>query len=151
VKRYGLTLVTGDNYGSELLAEQFRHQGIGYRKSDRTKSELYLEVLPMLNSSQVELLESQRLINQFAALERRVARGGKSSVDHPPGAHDDVANAVAGALVNTIPLGVAELVFDSIKMGEGPGPTSLWDTSPIPEGVTDAFRFRFSRHYRENI
>jgi hypothetical protein len=32
-------------------------------------------------------------------LERRTARGGKDSIDHSPGQHDDVANAVAGALV----------------------------------------------------
>jgi hypothetical protein len=32
-------------------------------------------------------------------LERRTARSGKDSIDHPPGAHDDVANAVAGVLV----------------------------------------------------
>jgi hypothetical protein len=32
-------------------------------------------------------------------LERRTSRGGKDSIDHPPGAHDDVANAMAGAMV----------------------------------------------------
>ena len=31
--------------------------------------------------------------------ERRTARGGKDSIDHPRGAHDDVANAVAGAIM----------------------------------------------------
>jgi hypothetical protein len=33
------------------------------------------------------------------SLERRTSRGGRDSIDHAPGAHDDVANAVAGALV----------------------------------------------------
>jgi len=32
-------------------------------------------------------------------LERRTARGGRDSVDHPPNAHDDVANGAAGALL----------------------------------------------------
>jgi hypothetical protein len=36
---------------------------------------------------------------QLTSLERRTARGGKDSIDHVPGAHDDLANAVAGALV----------------------------------------------------
>jgi len=31
--------------------------------------------------------------------ERRTTRGGRDSIDHLPGAHDDLANAVAGALV----------------------------------------------------
>jgi hypothetical protein len=39
------------------------------------------------------------LIAQLIGLERRTARSGRDSIDHGPGAHDDVANAVAGALV----------------------------------------------------
>jgi hypothetical protein len=36
---------------------------------------------------------------QLTSLERRTSRGGRDSIDHAPGAHDDIANAVAGALV----------------------------------------------------
>ncbi len=50
----------------------------------------------MINSRRIELLDDARLINQLCALERRTARGGRDSIDHPPGAHDDVVNAVAG-------------------------------------------------------
>jgi hypothetical protein len=32
------------------------------------------------------------------SLERRTSRGGRDSVDHAPGSHDDLANACAGAL-----------------------------------------------------
>jgi hypothetical protein len=35
-------------------------------------------------------------------LGRRTARGGRDSIDHAPGAHDDLANAVCGVLVNLI-------------------------------------------------
>ena len=38
---------------------------------------------------------------QLSSLERRTARGGKDSIDHSPGMHDDIANAVAGALVTS--------------------------------------------------
>jgi hypothetical protein len=41
-------------------------------------------------------LDNQRLAAQLCSLERRTARGGRDSIDHPPGAHDDLANAVAG-------------------------------------------------------
>jgi hypothetical protein len=44
-------------------------------------------------------LEHDRLVTQLTSLERRTARGGEDSIDHAPGAHDDIANAVAGALV----------------------------------------------------
>jgi hypothetical protein len=30
---------------------------------------------------------------------RRTARGGRDSIDHAPGAHDDLANSACGALV----------------------------------------------------
>ena len=43
-------------------------------------------------------LDNPRMAGQFLALERRTSRAGKDSVDHPPGGHDDVSNAVAGAL-----------------------------------------------------
>ena len=35
-------------------------------------------------------------LNQLIGLERRTARGGRDSIDHGPGGHDDVCNAVAG-------------------------------------------------------
>jgi hypothetical protein len=56
-------------------------------------------LLPLLNSRKVQLLDDRRLISQLHGLERRTARGGKDSIDHAPGSHDDAANAVAGALV----------------------------------------------------
>jgi hypothetical protein len=67
--------------------------------SERTRSDIYQAVLPMIMSGQVELLDLPRLLKQFGGLERRTARGGKDSIDHAPGQHDDVANAAAGALV----------------------------------------------------
>jgi hypothetical protein len=145
LQRYGIEFVHGDRWGSELLAEQFKAQGIGYRPSDKTKSDLYLEFLPMLNSGQLELLDNPRMINQFANLERTTARGGKSTVDHPRNGHDDIANACAGAIVNSIPIGAVEFVFGSGGPPEHRGPdgtSSLWSLEPIPEGVTDHLAYR---------
>lgn len=99
LRRYGLSEVQGDRYGGDWPREQFAKRGINYRPSEKTRSELYLALLPALMSGQVELLDNQRLVNQLVGLERRTARGGKDSVDHGSGAHDDVANAAAGALV----------------------------------------------------
>jgi kumamolisin len=39
------------------------------------------------------------VIAQLVGLERRTSRGGRDSIDHPLGSHDDVANAAGGALV----------------------------------------------------
>ena len=55
----------------------------------------------LANSGRARIPPIARLRQQLAGLERRTSRSGKDSVDHRPGAgaHDDVANAVAGALV----------------------------------------------------
>ena len=42
------------------------------------------------------MLDDARLLTQLVGLERRTARGGRDSIDHAPGGHDDLANAVAG-------------------------------------------------------
>jgi hypothetical protein len=96
---YGVGTVTGDRYAGEWPREQFGKRNITYRPSERVKSDVYRDCLPLLNSRKCQLLDIPRLISQFHGLERRTARGGKDSIDHGPGQHDDVANAVAGAIV----------------------------------------------------
>ncbi len=60
-----------------------------------------------MNQAAVALLDNVRLRAQLEGLERRVARGGKDSVDHAPGGKDDIANAVAGVLVMVLSTGAA--------------------------------------------
>jgi hypothetical protein len=60
---------------------------------------LYCDLLPLLNSKRVELLDNPRLAAQLVGLERRTVRSGRDTVDHTPGGHDDLANVVAGVLV----------------------------------------------------
>ncbi|RDE07394.1 hypothetical protein DVW87_00395 [Sphingomonas aracearum] len=98
LKLYRVGEVTGDRYGGEWPREQFRKQGVTYRLADKTRSDLYREMLPLLNSTRAVLLDDDRAVQQIVRLERKVARGGRDSIDHGPGAHDDIANAVAGAL-----------------------------------------------------
>jgi hypothetical protein len=96
-KSYRITRVVGDRYGGEFPRELFRKHGIEYRCAEKPKSDLFRDLLPLLNAGRIVLPKSDRLVNQIAGLERRVARSGKDSIDHGPGSHDDLANAVAGA------------------------------------------------------
>ena len=100
LKQYDVSTVTGDRYAGEWPRERFAVHGIAYIPSEKSKSDIYRELLPCLNGRKIELLDIPRLASQFCGLERRTARGGKDSIDHSPGAHDDLANSVAGALVN---------------------------------------------------
>ncbi len=98
LRQYQVREVTGDRYAGDWPAEQFRKCGVTYRPSERTKSEIYKDALPLLTSGRVELLDQPRLLKQLGALERRTGRSGRDAVDHPPRQHDDVANAACGAL-----------------------------------------------------
>ncbi len=98
MRAYRLKTVIGDRYGAEWTRERFRMAGVAYVVADKPKSELYLSLLPLVNSRRADLLDDAKLYSQLVGLERRVGRG-RDSIDHAPGAHDDVANAAAGALV----------------------------------------------------
>jgi hypothetical protein len=102
LQSYGIRSVTGDRYAGEWPREQFRKRGITYTPSELNKSALYVDLLPRLNSRTIRLPDHRRLINQLASLERRTARGGKDSIDHPPSGKDDVANSVAGVAAHVL-------------------------------------------------
>ncbi len=98
LKSYGLTTVTGDRYAGLWPTERFRAHGIFYRASTNSKSEIYQNFLPLINSNKIELLDNERLFDQILNLERRTSRSGRESIDHPPNQHDDIANVAAGCL-----------------------------------------------------
>jgi hypothetical protein len=101
-KSYHVGRAQSDKWGGAFVTEAFKRNGIMLEPAERTKSEFYVELLPMINSGLCRLLDTDRdrLLTQFASLERRVGRGtGRDSIDHPPGGHDDLANAAAGAIV----------------------------------------------------
>lgn len=96
LKAYGIKRVSGDRYAGAWVPTEFSRHGITYEPAPGTRSELYASLAPALNSGAVELPPCEMLAKQFAALERRTTRGGRDIIDHPPGGHDDRANAAAG-------------------------------------------------------
>ena len=98
LRTYRVTEVTGDRYAGEWPRERFQRHGVTYTPSSRTKLDIYRELVAPINGGRVALLDLPVLHAQLRGLERRVARGGKDSIDHGPGGRDDVANAAAGAL-----------------------------------------------------
>ncbi len=125
LKRYHLNEVTGDRWGGEFVREQFESRGITYNVSELPKSDIYKEFLPLINSGRVELLDKPRLTSQLVGLERRTARGGRDSIDHSPGNHDDVANAAAGSIVLASGLSSPdEFDLDEYMRAFGPESTS---------------------------
>ena len=113
-KAYRCASVTGDRYGGEWPRERMRTYGIQYELAEKPKSDIYRDCLAALNSAKIELLDHPRLVGQICSLERRTARGGKDSIDHPPGPNwkDDLANSALAAL---------------LLVGSGPPPLNISD------------------------
>jgi hypothetical protein len=115
LKRYGLGQVTGDRYSAEWVVTAFQAEGIYYRVSERTKSEIYTEVVPQFATGAVQLLDNKQLLAELRQLERRTGRTA-DVIDHPPRGHDDLANAACGALllsVRSAPLDLATQSYAS--------------------------------------
>ncbi len=100
IKSYKIARVYGDRFTGGWCAEQFRKNAIEFKHADKTKSDLYLDLLPVINSRRVDFLDHAKLVDQLVSLERATGRSGRDSIDHPKGDghHDDLANAVAGAI-----------------------------------------------------
>jgi hypothetical protein len=98
LKHYKVHRVTGDRYAGRWPRDEFEKYQVQYEVSDLDRSGLYLELLAALNSGRVELPPCEKTARQLIGLERRTARSGRDSIDHPPGSSDDRANAVAGTV-----------------------------------------------------
>jgi hypothetical protein len=100
LKTYRIHTVRGDKFAGGWPPAEFQKCGVRYDQRVSPKSSIYHDVLPIINSRRCELLDHPRLINQLCGLVRRTGSSGRDIIDHPPRGHDDIANAVAGAIVH---------------------------------------------------
>jgi hypothetical protein len=96
-KGYGVRVVGGDSYSAEWVAGAWRAEGLNY-EADMPASKLYEEMLPTFTREQIRIPNHAALIKELRGLERRTSRLGRDQISHPPGQHDDHANAVAGVV-----------------------------------------------------
>jgi hypothetical protein len=98
VRSYGVTFVTGDRYAGNWPRERWQDEKMQYEVSKRDKTKIYRDALPLITAAECELLDHPLLKHQLKELERRVSPKGLPVITHPPGGHDDYANAVCGAI-----------------------------------------------------
>ena len=96
---YRIRSVHGDQYAKQWVVGEFRRHDVSYQHFEQNRSEIYINALPLLQGGLAVLPDHGRLIAQLAGLERSPQRSGHDVVDHGRGGHDDIANAVCGALV----------------------------------------------------
>jgi hypothetical protein len=99
IGQFKLSSAIADSYAAEFAVTAYRDAGVTLRASDVSRSDSYLKLLPLMTSGRVELPDDPVLRTELLGLERRTGRSGRDSVDHRPGAHDDLANATALAAV----------------------------------------------------
>jgi hypothetical protein len=109
LRAYGVKTVWGDKYAGEFPRELFREHGIDYELLPKSKSECYVDALALLNSRRIALLDHPRANRQLVSLERTPGRGGKDTIDHPRGSHDDLANVICALAVQ---LTAGPIAFD---------------------------------------
>ena len=76
----------------------FRTCGVNCEAAARPKSELYTDLLPLINSGAVRLLDNPRLVAQLVSLERDTTRSGKDRLITPRASTTTSVNCCAGAL-----------------------------------------------------
>jgi hypothetical protein len=100
--QYQITEVWGDAFGGGFHADAWTEHKVKFQPAERSTSENYLALLPLLTQpGRTRLLHDHALRQQLAGLERRTHSGDRESVSHAAtqSAHDDIAAAAAGALV----------------------------------------------------
>ncbi|MDE3041123.1 MAG: terminase family protein [Nitrospirota bacterium] len=135
LKTYRVHQVHGDRYSGEFVVEQFRHHGINYVASERDRSAIYLDLLPLVNSQRAVFLDQPDLLRELRGLERRRGSSGRDRVDHRPGAHDDLSNSAAGAL--TLVAGPQLKPRIRSLASDGPAPRIFYQPGPLERHVRE--------------
>jgi len=98
LKQYGIKKVYGDKFSGDWSLNSYAKHGIEYIRSEKTKSELYLEAESPFNTEIVDLPDKELAITQLKNLIRKTRSGGKDSVDTDSGQPEDEANVIAGVI-----------------------------------------------------
>ena len=164
--RYGVTTVRGDQVSRGFVESNLRSLGLTFDTATLTTSDLYLQLLALVNAGQVELLDDATLRLQLLSLQRSQGQGGKDRVSHPSGGHDDVATAAAGAVALAVGLTAGkgdgqtfQLIFggSSEKLGKFGAGANV--PTPLPEvrnaetmqAWRDAERMRMQIRARDSL
>jgi hypothetical protein len=144
LKSYRLTEVQADRYAGAWPQEAFRKHNVRLRYANKTTSELFREFLAPLNTGLIALPDNQRLVSQLAGLERRASRAGRETISHPPGGHDDIACAVAGACYAATSDGRRGRTSVGYCV-DGAAGRVVWDDDERPGGALGAGKHQVAR------
>ena len=97
LRSFGCDSVLADRYAAQWVVQAFARHGIAVTPAP-DKSTCYAGLEPVIAQGRLALLDHPTQTRELSLLERRARPGGKPSIDHPRGGHDDFANALALAV-----------------------------------------------------
>jgi len=119
LSQYGIKKVKGDKFSGDFASNLFNKHSISYERSEKTKSELYIEAEALFNTQRIELPGKEPALSQLKMLVRKTRSGGRDSVDTDSGQPEDEGNVICGAAVN----------MEKVKkagFGVGPSMEEIW-------------------------
>ena len=117
VRQYGISEVFGDKFSGDWASNSWDKHGVGYEKSPKTKSELYLEAESPFNTERINIPAKELAVMQLKNLIRKTRSGGKDSVDTDSGQPEDEANVIAGVIYLLIGEQASKGAFGVPKVG----------------------------------
>ena len=113
VTKYNLDIVFADQYGYIPLRELFkdRHNITleEYPFTSKSKKLIYKNLQTLIDQGDVKLLDDRGLVSELVSMELEITEAGQIKIYHPPGKHDDRADAFALACFKGVEK--AEMLF----------------------------------------
>ena len=99
VKRYGLDRVYADQYGYIPLRELFKDRhNITLEEfcfTAQSKKLMYKNLQTLMDQGDARILDDRGLVGELVSMELEITEAGQIKIYHPPGKHDDRADAFA--------------------------------------------------------
>jgi hypothetical protein len=123
---YRVRQIVGDKFSGMWVQDAARRNNLQYIVCDKTRTELFVEMLGPLHQGYVDLPKNPTLIREMKGLERRTLKNGREEITHGPGnAHDDYANSVAIVVWKCSQFGKG--IASVGRLARGDGDESRWD------------------------
>jgi hypothetical protein len=116
---YRIKQVISDNYAANWVTATLKDAGIKHLRSEYSKSQLYLEALPLFTRGLIAIPDLPPLLKELRLLERQTHRSGKDTVDHGKRGSDDLANSLCGCAAHVMKQGTYRSDLDWVH-----GPSS---------------------------
>lgn len=96
--QYGINQVHADQFAFQPLREIFEKYGVTLVENTFTqnyKKQIYFNLKSLIHNQKVDLLDHQLQITEIKQLQVEQTSTGSIRIGHPPGGHDDCADALA--------------------------------------------------------